>query len=127
VLVVVAARAARDQRHIPRQRDAVTLIVLLAAALAASPIVWVHFFLLMLVPLALMQPRLSVLWFLPLAYYPLGETAWPAGDARKLSLALVTTLILFVATLHPAPVDRLWQWARTARPGRSQQLRPRPR
>ena len=33
-------------------------------------------------------PRLSLLWFLPFVYYPLGESARPAGDARKLSIAL---------------------------------------
>jgi hypothetical protein len=35
----------------------------------------------------------------PLAYYPLGESAWPAGDARKLGLALVTTLVILGAAV----------------------------
>jgi hypothetical protein len=75
------------------------LTLALAAALAASPIVWVHYFLLLLVPVALSRPRLSPVWYLPLAYYPLGESAWPAGDARKLGLALATTLILIFAVI----------------------------
>ena len=44
---------ARDERRAQRDRDVATLTLALAAALAASPIVWVHYFLLLLVPLAL--------------------------------------------------------------------------
>jgi hypothetical protein len=77
----------------------IVLTLCLAAAFAASPIVWVHYFLLLLVPLALTQPRLSLLWFVPLAYYPLGESAWPAGDARKLGVALAATLVILSAAV----------------------------
>ena len=94
-----AAWAARDERRMPRERDAVTLTLTLAAALAASPIVWVHYFLLLLVPLALARPRLSWLWFVPFAFQPLGEAAWPAGDARKLGLALAATLLILGAAV----------------------------
>jgi alpha-1,2-mannosyltransferase len=97
--LAAAAWVARDERREPRERDVVTLTLALAAALAASPIVWVHYFLLLLIPLALSRPRLSPLWFVPLAYYPLGETAWPAGDAGKLALALVTTAVLILGVM----------------------------
>ena len=60
------------------------LTLCLAAALAASPIVWMHYFLLLLVPLALIRPRLSPLWLVPFAYWPLGLAAWPGGDAKPL-------------------------------------------
>ena len=56
-----------------------------------------HYFLLLLVPLVLARPRLSLLWFVPFAFQPLGEAAWPAGDARKLGLALVATLVILGA------------------------------
>ena len=101
-LVGLAAWIARDDRRTTRDRDVAVLTLALAAALAASPIVWVHYFLLLLVPLALTQPRLSVLWFVPFAYYPLGESAWPAGDAGKLALALVTTVALLLGALGVA-------------------------
>ena len=100
-LLAAAAWVARDERRTPRDRDVVTLTLTLAAALAASPIVWVHYFLLLLVPLALTRPRLSPLWFVPLAYYPLGEAAWPAGDGRKLGIALAATLVILGAALVP--------------------------
>jgi Glycosyltransferase family 87/Dolichyl-phosphate-mannose-protein mannosyltransferase len=98
-LLAAAAWVSRDERRTPRGRDVATLTLVLAAALAASPIVWVHYFLLLLVPLALTRPRLSLLWFVPLAYHPLGEAAWPAGDARKLGLALAATLVLLGAAV----------------------------
>jgi hypothetical protein len=98
-LLGAAGWAARDERRTPRDRDVVTLTLTLGAALAASPIVWVHYFLLLLVPLALARPRLSLLWFVPFAFQPLGEAAWPAGDARKLGLALAATLLILGAAV----------------------------
>ena len=103
-LLAAAVWVARDERMTLLDRDVATLTLALAAALAASPIVWIHYFVLLLVPLALTRPRLSVLWLVPFAYSPLGETAWPTGDARKLALALVATLVLLVATLDRVPV-----------------------
>src|SRR5207248_5421783 len=102
LLLASAARVARDGRRMERDRDVTVLTLALAAALAASPIVWVHYFLLLLVPLVLTRPRLSPLWFVPFAYYPLGESAWPAGDARKLSLALAATLVILIVAVWPA-------------------------
>ncbi len=118
-LLAAAALTARDERRAVRDRDVVTLTLVLAAALAASPIVWVHYFLLLLVPLALTRPRLSPLWFVPFAFQPLGEAAWPAGNARNLGLALAATLIVIGAAVVPAhwrpslarhPQPRLSPW-----------------
>ena len=125
-LLGAALRVARDERRDPRERDVATLTLVLAAALAASPIVWVHYLILVVVPLALARPRLSLLWFLPLAYYPLGESAWPAGDAGKLGLAFVVTLTLLLAVVRP-PLPKRFSasWPRL-RSGWSE-LRARPR
>jgi hypothetical protein len=118
-LLAAAAWVVRDERRAPRDRDIATLTLILAAALAASPIVWVHYFLLLLVPLALIRPRLSLLWFVPFAFQPLGEAAWPAGDGRKLGLALVATLVILGAavvrtdwrpSLRRSPALRLSSW-----------------
>ena len=46
--------------------DAQALGLAVIAALIASPIVWPHYFVLLFVPIALVRPRLSVLWLLPL-------------------------------------------------------------
>jgi hypothetical protein len=104
--LAAAAWVARDDRRTARDRDVATLTLALAAGLAASPIVWVHYFLLLLVPLALTRPRLSPLWFVPFAYYPLGESAWPAGDASKLGVALIATVVIVAAALIPGAGDR---------------------
>jgi hypothetical protein len=96
-LLVAAALVARDRRG--REREMAVLTLVLAAAFAASPIVWIHYFLLLLVPLALIRPRLSLLWLVPFVYEPLGESAWPGGDARKLSVGLVATLVLLGAAV----------------------------
>ena len=45
-----------------------SLPLALAASLLLSPIVWLHYFVLLVVPLALSRPRLSVAWALPLAF-----------------------------------------------------------
>jgi hypothetical protein len=98
-LLAAAAWVARDEHRSPHDRDVATLTLTLAAALAASPIVWVHYFLLLLVPLALIRPRLSLLWFVPFAFQPVGEAAWPAGNARNLGLAFAATLVILGAAV----------------------------
>src|SRR5712691_2195476 len=125
-LLAMAAWVARDGRRAPRDRGIATLTLVLAVSLAASPIVWVHYFLLLVVPIALARPRLSPLWFVPFAYFPLGESAWPGGDAGKLGLALVTTTIIILAgvcgSLFEGRVD-----AARSRIGLSRLVNPRSR
>jgi Glycosyltransferase family 87/Dolichyl-phosphate-mannose-protein mannosyltransferase len=101
-LLAAAGWVWRSGRANPHDRDVAAVTLALAAALAASPIVWVHYFLLLLVPIALAQPRLSWLWFVPFVYYPLGEAAWPAGDARKLGIAFAASVIILGAVVFRA-------------------------
>jgi hypothetical protein len=117
-LVAAAWWVARDGRRTPRDNDVATLTLCLAAALAASPIVWTHYFLLLLVPLALTRPRLSLLWVVPFAFYPLRGAAWPAGDAGKLAIALAATLVILGGALLTALAPG---WRPTLR--RNQRLR----
>lgn len=72
-------------------------ILALAAALALTPIVWLHYFALLVVVVAIAQPRLGYLWFLPLAMivtpgsgHPTPfETAWTlAAAALTIGLAV---------------------------------------
>jgi hypothetical protein len=116
-LLALAAWLSRDESRSPHDRDVAVLTACLAAALAASPIVWIHYFLLLLVPLVLTRPRLSLLWFVPFAFQPLGEAAWPAGDAGKLGLALAATLVILgTAVVRPG-------WRPALRRSRSAALR----
>jgi hypothetical protein len=52
----------------PRQ-ERQTMVLALALMLVASPLVWSHYFVVLIVALVLMRPRLSPLWFLPLAMW----------------------------------------------------------
>src|SRR3954452_8922623 len=52
-----------------RGRDAQALTLAIAIALLVTPLVWLHYFALFLVPVAIASPRLSPLWVVPLAYW----------------------------------------------------------
>lgn len=72
----------------------------LAASLAFSPIIWLHYFVLLLVPLAIARPRFSAIWLMPLVLFltPLngnGELIQP------LLPALVAAAVLTVALVSP--------------------------
>jgi hypothetical protein len=56
--LVLAARTG-DERS--------SFVLAIAAALALSPIVWLHYFALLILVVALAQPQLGVAWFIPLA------------------------------------------------------------
>jgi hypothetical protein len=43
--------------------------VAVAGALLATPVLWLHYLVLLYVPIALARPRLSALWFAPLAFW----------------------------------------------------------
>ena len=67
VAVGLLGRAAWLARRAGGERAAFILTVV--AALVASPIVWPHYLALLLVPIALVSPRLSPLWLVPLLAY----------------------------------------------------------
>jgi hypothetical protein len=67
VAVGLLGRAAWLARRAGGERAAFILAVV--AALVASPIVWPHYLALLLVPIALVSPRLSPLWLVPLLAY----------------------------------------------------------
>ena len=103
LLLAGAVPVARDRRRSERERSGAVLSLSIAAALAASPIVWLHYFVLLLVPLALARPRLSMLWLVPLAFRWLADTAWAYGNLRELGAALLLTAIV----IAPAVAHRL--------------------
>jgi hypothetical protein len=78
-----------------RTRDAVTLTACLAAALLASPIVWSHYYVLLLAPIALARPRLAPVWFVPPALFLLPHPSWTDGDPGTIApLFIVTSIVL---------------------------------
>ena len=72
----------------------------LGAALVFSPIVWRHFFALLLVPLAIARPRFDVVWLLPLGFWLVPGTY--NGSTAQTALALgLTAVVLGVCELRP--------------------------
>lgn len=73
LLLIGAERLAREQ---DTERNAFALVSV--AALAASPVVWPHYLVLLYAPIALLSPRLGPLWAVPLL-------AWlaPVGMADR--------------------------------------------
>ena len=72
----LAACAWRLARGPQGDERAFGLMVVAALTLIASPVDWVHSFVLLFVPIALLSPRLSLLWFVPALanYSPLLDT-----------------------------------------------------
>jgi alpha-1,2-mannosyltransferase len=67
-------------------------LLAIAASLALTPIVWLHYFALLLAVVAIAQPRLGVVWFLPLAMVvtPGSGHPTPLETAWTLAVAAVT-------------------------------------
>jgi alpha-1,2-mannosyltransferase len=99
VLLVIAGRAARWRDRSPFERDRASFVLVLAASLALTPIVWLHYLSLLVVPIALARPRLSAVWFLPLALWPMfwldEYRGWPNGDIDAIAAALGLAIAVF--------------------------------
>lgn len=70
-----------------RGDDARSFALAVLASLLFSPIVWLHYFALLLAPIAVVHRRLSYLWVLPLAFW-----AWAAGVGNGTTLETALTL-----------------------------------
>ena len=71
-----------------------------AAMIATSPIVWMHSFVLLIAAVAVMRPRLSVAWFLPVLMVIGTGTGngTPWQTAGVLALAALTLVVALVPT-----------------------------
>ena len=73
----------------------------IAAALVLSPIVWLDYLALAALPLALARPRLSAIWFLPIATWGLEGAGIGIGDVSDIARLLVVYGVVFwVAFSH---------------------------
>ncbi|HUG64699.1 MAG TPA: glycosyltransferase family 87 protein [Gaiellaceae bacterium] len=79
-------------------------IFAVAAALTLSPIVWLHYFALLLLVVALAQPTLGVIWFVPLAMVvtPGSGHPTPFETAATLGIATLTIALALRTTLWPS-------------------------
>jgi hypothetical protein len=108
-LLVLGWRVAR--RGGDGDRRALTFA--LAAGVVLTPILWLHYLVLLVVPIALARPRLSALWLVPLAMtvFELLDLyrGWPRGDGWAL-LSVVAVVTFVFATALVRPGRRLAAW-----------------
>jgi hypothetical protein len=106
--VVVAARGEDGDRR--------SFAVAAIGSIVATPIVWEHYLLLLLVPIALYRPRLSPLWLLPLLLWASPATH-SQGSLWRIALLLAATVLVAVRTLGGDRTEWLVSWAhRVPRP-----------
>lgn len=92
--LVAALAAAVCVRAGRRGRDAESFAFAVAVTLLATPLIWLHYYALLVVPLALHRPRFGLAWVLPLALWAsIAHTdGWPGTWVVLLALALVVVL-----------------------------------
>jgi alpha-1,2-mannosyltransferase len=73
-----------------------------AATLALSPIVWLHYLVLLLVPLAIARPRFSAIWLLPILLWTSPRPGYAEGVLTFLP-ALVALILLALLLARPTP------------------------
>jgi alpha-1,2-mannosyltransferase len=103
-LLLLAARAALAPTAEQRENDRRSLILTLAAALVLTPILWLHYLVLLLLPIGLARPRLSPLWLAPVVF-ALFEwldwyRGWPRGDGKALASVALLVVFTFTASLR---------------------------
>jgi hypothetical protein len=104
-----------------RTRETSSLLLAVAVCLLATPIVWQHYFALLIVPLAIVRPRLGTIWLLPLALFPCPVTT---PSLWQLAVALsVFGLVVVELLRRPRPVPEYTAAVVTGgRPGPGVQL-----
>jgi alpha-1,2-mannosyltransferase len=100
VAVSAAVGVALIYKGFVKRQDREAMALAVALMLVASPLVWVHYFVLLLVPIALARPRFGVIWVAPIAMWALPPGTTVAG--WELALAWAVTL----ACLAPALITR---------------------
>jgi len=94
--VVLAARGADGDRR--------SLAVAVGGALLATPVLWLHYLVLLFVPIALARPRLSAIWFAPLAFW-VTPLAHSNGSIWRTCFALAVVAAILARTTRPAVND----------------------
>ena len=96
---VVLARRGDEQR---------AFVLGLAAAIAFSPIVWLHYFALLLVAVAIAQPRLAPIWFIGIPLQVVVDTGVYNGSTFQTAAVLIAAATTVALAVAPAS----WRVAR---------------
>jgi hypothetical protein len=98
-LVVLCAVFAR------RGDDFRSFTAALGATLALSPIVWLHYLVVLLVPVAIARPRFTWLWLLPVLLWTSPRPGYAEG-IQVFPPAIVVTILLVLLLARPSPTRR---------------------
>jgi hypothetical protein len=97
-----------------RGNESSAFVLAIAASLCLSPIVWLHYFTLLLVAVCVATPRLGAAWFMPLGMYVATGSGNPVPfqTAATLAAAALTVALCLLASTgwtvrSPQPVHAL--------------------
>ena len=110
VAIAFAARGANGDRR--------AFAVAVVASLVITPLLWLHYLLLLFVPIALYRPRLSGLWFLPLLLW-VTPTTHSHGTTWRIVLALAVVTVVAVRTVGSSVRPALSRGGAVPRPAAS--------
>jgi hypothetical protein len=110
VAIAFAARGADGDRR--------AFAVAVVASLVTTPLLWLHYLLLLFIPIALYRPRLSGLWFLPLLLW-VTPTTHSHGTTWRIVLALAVVTVVAVRTVGSSLRPALSRGAAEPRPAAS--------
>jgi alpha-1,2-mannosyltransferase len=82
-----------------RSDDARSFVCAIVATLVLSPIVWLHYLVVLLVPMAILRPRFSGLWLLPILLWASPRPGYAEGFQTFLP-ALVTSVLVAVLLIR---------------------------
>ena len=85
-----------------REDDARAFTCAVAATLAISPIVWFHYLVVLLVPMAILRPRFSAIWLLPVLLWVSPKPGYAEGLATFVP-AIAVVIVLVALLARPAP------------------------
>jgi alpha-1,2-mannosyltransferase len=95
--VIVAAIAMRSRVDADRRTLALTLL----AALLLSPIVWLHYLVVLLPLMALASRRLSPIWLVPCGLWLAAGGTWTGPSAIQITVSLVVMSVVVALVLRP--------------------------
>jgi hypothetical protein len=81
--------------------DERSFVAAIGAALLLTPVAWLHYFVLLAVPLAIARPRFSALWVLPIVLWVCPR--FGNGDEQVALPTLVTIAVIATLLVRPRP------------------------
>jgi hypothetical protein len=97
-----------------RGDDARAFTCAVAATLALSPIVWLHYLVALLVPMAILRPRFTWLWLLPVLLWISPRPGYAEGLPTAMPM-LAAVILVGVLLWRPRPHEKVAPLAAEAR------------